>query len=135
MDLAESPGGKELRFRFGLSGGSLAGQVAALTFDTPSGITGRDRLAFSIRAEKPMRVSVQLRAGVGEGERWQRSVYVDTFDQLQTVYVDDLTPVGQTSTVAPTLDRIRSLLFVVDTTNSAPGVSGRIWIRMAELQR
>jgi len=137
VDLAETPSGKALRFRFGLSGGSPAQQVAALVFDSPAGIARHDRLNFSIRAEKPMRVSVQLRAGAGEaaGERWQRSVYVDTFDQARTIYFDDVAPVGQTHTVAPPLDSIRSLLFVIDTTNSKPGVSGRIWIGKAALQR
>jgi hypothetical protein len=37
-----------------------------------------DRLVFTARADKPMRVSVQLRASQGEGERWHRSVYLDS---------------------------------------------------------
>jgi hypothetical protein len=137
VDFGPMSSGAELRFRFGLSGGSPAGQVAALAVDTPAGIAPNDRLSFSIRAEKPMRISVQLRSGAGEGtgERWQRSVYVDTFEQARTVYLDDLTAVGPTHSVAPPLDRVRSILFVVDTTNSKPGVSGRIWIKKAALER
>jgi len=61
-------GGDELRFRFGLAGGASVGQVAALAFDTPQGVAAYDRLTFSIRAERPMRISVQLRAGDDQGE-------------------------------------------------------------------
>ena len=82
-----------------------------------------------------MRVSVQLRRGAaGGGERWQRSVYVDTFDQQRTVFFDDCRAGRQTAR-RPTADStaIRSLLFVVDTTNTKPGASGRIWIRNVDL--
>jgi hypothetical protein len=127
----------ELRFRYGLAGGSSVGQVAALVYDTPTGTGPYDRLTFTIRAERPMRISVQLRGGSGEvpGERWQRSVYIDTFDQERTVSFDDLTPVGVTASSKPVLTAVRSLLFVVDTTNTKPGASGRIWIRSAALER
>ena len=84
-----------------------------------------------------MRISVQLRAGAGDaaGERWQRSVYVDSVEEQRTVSFDDVAPVGPARTLTPPLDSIRSLLFVVDTTNSAPGTSGRLWISHAALQR
>jgi hypothetical protein len=115
------------------------GQVAALAFDTPRGTAPYDRLTFAIRAEHPMRIAVQLRAGDDQGdasnERWTRSVYVDTVSQERTVYFDDLMPVGHTHTFKPVFPSIRSILFVVDATNTKMGDSGRIWIRTAELQR
>jgi hypothetical protein len=137
LDIAPVVSGAALRFRYGLAGGSLARQVASLVYDTPRGTTPYDRLTFSIRAEHPMRVSVQLRGGEGEaaGERWQRSVYVDTVEQERTVRFDDLMPVGQTHTFRPPFDTVRSLLFVVDMTHAQPGDSGRIWIRRAGLQK
>ena len=126
-------GGAELRFRYGLAGGDSPGRVAALVFDTPRGTAPNDRLTFTIRAERPMRISVQLRMGDDQGEasreRWQRSVYVDTADQERTIYFDDLMPVGETHTSRPVFPAIRSMLFVVDTTNTKPGDSGRIWIK------
>ena len=82
-----------------------------------------------------MRVSVQLRSGDRESDRWARSVYVDASDQERTVYFDDMMPVGQTRTFKPVLDAIRSLLFVVDTTNTKPGASGRIWMKSAALKK
>src|SRR5262249_5903819 len=60
VDPAPIVGGAELRFRFGLSGGTPGGQVAALVCDTLKGVAPHDRISFSIRAERPMRISVQL---------------------------------------------------------------------------
>jgi hypothetical protein len=135
VDPASSPGGTELRFRFGLAGGSLVGQVAALALDRPLGVPASDRVAFTMRAEQPMRISVQLRTGDRDSDRWARSVYIDSSDQEHTVYFDDMMPVGQTRTFKPALAAVRSLLFVVDTTNTKPGASGRIWIKSAALKK
>jgi hypothetical protein len=138
-ELAPMVGGAELRFRYGLAGGAPVGQVAALAFETPQGLTAYDRLTFSIRAEHPMRISVQLRAGDDQGaasrERWKRTVYVDLTAQDHTIYFDDLKPVGETHTSAPVFAGIRSILFVVDATNTKMGDSGRIWIRRATLEK
>jgi hypothetical protein len=132
-------GGDELRFRFGLAGGASVGQVAALAYDTPRGIGQFDRITFSIRAEHPMRISVQFRAGDDQGEsardRWKRTVYADTTAQDHTLFFDDFTPVGETHALNPLLDGIRTILFVVDATNSKMGDSGRIWIRKAALEK
>jgi predicted metal-dependent phosphoesterase TrpH len=127
----------EMRFRFGLSGDSDGRQAAALVCDAPEGIALYDRLTFTTRADRPMRFSVQLRADAGDaaGERWQRSVYVDTYDQERTVYFDDVTPVGVTHTVRPPLDLVRHVLFVIDRTNAKPGASGRVWIKRVALQK
>jgi hypothetical protein len=84
-----------------------------------------------------MRVSVQLRANVtgGEPQRWQRSLYVEPDDRERTIFFDDMTPVGEThSAVAPLAD-VRSLMFIVDTTNAKPGSSGRVWLRNVRLER
>lgn len=126
----------ELQFRFGLSGGSGAGQAAALVCDAPDGVAPYDRLTFTARADRPMRVSVQFRGGVGDasGERWQRSVYVDTIDRERTVHFDDLMPVGATHTFKAPLETIRAFLFVVDRTNTKQGTSGTIWIKGAVRQ-
>ena len=132
---APAVGGNDLRFRFGLAGGPPGGQVAALAYDTPSGVASFDRLRFSIRAERPMRVSMQLRDGSNPAGRWQRSIYVDAALQEHTVFFDDLVPVGITPAPRPDLAAIRSVLFVVDANNTKPTTSGRIWIRVAALER
>jgi hypothetical protein len=127
-------GGADLRLRYGLAGGTPAGQVVALAHDTPRGVAPSDRVIVSIRAEHPMRISLQLRTGEdGQQQRWQRSIYVDTVQQEHTIYFDDMMPVGRTETFKPDLPNVRSILFVIDATNTKPGDSGRLWVRSAAL--
>jgi len=125
VDVLQSTRGPEVRWRFGLGGGTPASQYAALVVDTPEGLASADRLSFVNRAERPARIEVQLRADAG---RWQRSVYVDTFNQERTVFFDELTPIGETAMWKPPLDQVRSILFVIDLTHAKPGASGRVWI-------
>jgi hypothetical protein len=74
-----------------------------------------------------------LRGGEGVVDRWQRSVYLDTFDQPRTVYVDDCLPVGVTRTPRAPLRSVTSIMFVVELTNAKPGAMGRVWIRNAAM--
>src|SRR5262249_3414155 len=135
VDIAPIVGGAELRFRFGLSGGSLLGQVAALVVDMPKGVASADRITFTIRTEQPMRVSVQLRTGGDDSRRWARSVYADATEQEHTIFFDDMRPVGQTSVPIPPRAEVRNIMFVVDTINTRPGTSGRIWMKRAVLAK
>jgi len=135
VESAPGVNGSDLRFRFGLAGGAAVGQFAAAVYDVPPGGFVGDRLTFTARAERPMRVSIQLRGGEGVVDRWQRSVYVDTFAREHTVYFDDCLPVGITKTFKPPLASIHSVMVVVDTTNTKPGTSGRMWIKSAALER
>ena len=139
VETAPIIGGAELRFRYGLAGGTPAGQVAALAYEMPRGVAGYDRLSFAIRAEHPMRISMQLRVGEEQGaasrDRWKRTVYVDNTVQEYTIFFDDLEPVGETHTAKPPLDGIHTILFVVDATNTKMGDSSRIWIRRAALEK
>ena len=136
LDVATGLSGPELRFRYALASDASAGAFVAMTFTTASGVAPNDRLAFSIRAEHPMRVSVQVRNWhKPDNDRWQRSVYVDTTERDRTLFFDDLTPVGITSTWKPVLPDVRGVIFTVDTTNTKPGSSGRVWIRNVALQR
>lgn len=135
VELATSVTANETRFRFALAGGVAVGQFSALVYDVPPNGFVADRVTFTTRAERPMRISVQLRGGEGVEDRWQRSVYLDTFEQEHTVYFDDCLPVGVTHTVKAPPRSVRSLMFVVDTTSSKPGTSGRLWIKKAALQK
>jgi hypothetical protein len=123
----------ELRYRFGLADGPPSGQYTSLVYSLPAGAGEFDRVAFSIRAERPMRISVQIRDTTAD--RWQRSVYVDASPRERTVRFDDIRPVGVTHAVRPRPDEYRSLMFVVDTTNTRPGTSGRIWLKDVRLER
>jgi hypothetical protein len=116
--------GVTLRFRLGR--GAPAGQYSAMAL--PVSIPpGTDAVAFDVMADRPMRISLQLRAPGGEeGERWQRSVYAEPSSRLVVVPVAEMTPAGPTRTPAPRVSAVTSLLFVVDTVNTAPGTSGEI---------
>ena len=123
-EVERATGGVTLRFRLGR--GAAAGQYSALAAHVPVPASA-GAIAFDTMADRPMRISVQLRAPGGtEGERWQRSVYVDPASRLVVVPFADMTPTGATRTRAPRLDAVTSLLFVVDTVNTAPGTSGAV---------
>jgi hypothetical protein len=68
-------------------------------------------------------------------DRWQRSVYIDTERSERTISFDDVRPVGVTNSPLPPLADIHSIVFVVDTTNTKPGSSGRVWFSGVSLQR
>jgi hypothetical protein len=123
----------ELRFRFGLADGRPAFQYASLIGKVPEGVAPYDAVAFALRAERPMRVSVQVRDPTMD--RWQRSVYVDASLQQKVIQFDDMTPVGVTHSAHPAPEAIRDIMFVVDLTNTKAGTSGRIWLRDPALVR
>ena len=55
---------------FALSPGTPAGQFAAVRVPVSGGLAAFDRVRFRVSASAPMRVWVQLRAPVGNTERW-----------------------------------------------------------------
>ncbi len=137
LDLAPAIGGNELRLRFGLSNQVTPAPAVALAFSTPAGIAGFDRLTVRARAERPMRVSVQLRAPRQgrDPDRWQRSVFLDVADGDRTVTFADFRPVGDDQATVPPFEAVRSIMFVVDPVNTRRGTSSRFWIRQAVLER
>jgi len=130
IDIAKMIEGTRLRLRYGLSGGSAVGQYAAAAVETAQGVEAADAIAFTVRAERPMRLAVQVRAEVAGAppERWERSVFVDTTENERLVRFDDMTPVGITHVRAVPRGDVRAVMFVVDTTNTKPGSSGRVWL-------
>ena len=141
VEVGKGATGSELRVRYGLADDATRSQWAALVWGTPIGqppvnVARYDRLTFTARADRPMRISVQLRA-LDAGRtlrRWQRSVYIDTVDRLHTVSFDDLVPSEGTANATLLLEEVTQILFVVDTTNTKPGTSGRLWIKSAALK-
>ena len=128
VDVARSPNNDaELRLRFGLAGGNAVGQFVAFVYDLPNSANAFNRMALDVRAERPMRLSLQLRDAAAD--RWQRSIYVDPDQQSRVVSLDDFVPVGVTHVAMPERAAIRAVMIVVDTTNTSPGISSRAWIR------
>jgi hypothetical protein len=133
LDVVGSVGGTQLEFRYALSGVASASPYAALVVPVGPEVQQHTRVTFMARADRPMRVSVQLR--LPAGERWQRSVYVDETPRDVTVFFDETTPVGSTPTRRPALSEVQSLLFVVDTVNTPPGTAGRLFLDSVRLEK
>jgi hypothetical protein len=133
---SEDAAGGRVTMRYRLGGGEPAGQFAAAAAPVTPDLANYDRLTFLGRADKPTRVSVQIRRPRGsDGERWQRSVYLDVEPRPITVFFDELTPTGPTGTLKPALSQADTLLFVVDTLHANPGATGTIRIDNPRLER
>ena len=132
-ELREAPGGTTLGYRLG--GGVPSGQYCAVV--APISVPAdADAVAFEARADRPMRVSVQVRVPTGaEGERWQRSVYFEPHPRTVVVPLADMRPAGTAASPAPRAGDVTSLLFVVDTVNTAPGTSGAVTVADVRLVR
>ena len=129
IDVVAAVTGTQLSLRYGLGGAASASPFAAFVMPAGPDLPTFAQLTFVGRADKPTRVSVQLRDPTGTaGERWHRSVYLDVEPRDVTVYFDDMKPRGTTSRQQPDLARIQSILFVIDTVNTPLGGNGTIWI-------
>jgi hypothetical protein len=69
-----------------------------------------------------------LRYPKGGGERWAKSVYVDSEGRESRIEVDRMIPADLQQGHAPDTSTARSLLFVVDLTNARPGDSNAVRI-------
>lgn len=129
FDVTPGPGGTQLSLRWGLGGTLSESPYVALAVPAGTTVGAQDRVRFTARADRPTRVSVQLRSPTsGDGERWHRSVYLDESPRDITVHFDDMRPRGRTSQERPNLATVNTLLFVIDTVNAKPGGSGQVWI-------
>jgi hypothetical protein len=115
------------RFDYQLGAGDPRGQYAALASAVVPD-AGVDRVAFTISADRPMRLSVQVRLPGGPGQRWRRSIFVDQTARPVVVRLQDFEPADAPTTRRPVVAPIQTLLFVVDTVNSRPGSTGTIWL-------
>jgi hypothetical protein len=121
--LQQTPPDGSAAFAFRLAAGERAGQYAALVMSSGNALSNHARFAFTARADAPMRVSLQARRP--SGARWQRSIYLDTTAREFIVPFTDMKPVGPDAPPHFIPAEIDTVLFVVDTTNTAPGTAGR----------
>jgi hypothetical protein len=129
---------QDLRFTFHIGTERPGLEFAALAASMGDASESFDRIEFIGSASAPMRVLVQFRLPGGvDGERWSRSVYLDPTPRAITVRMTDVTPVGFTPvpTRRPVVARVKSILFVLDTLNTAPGSRGDIVLRDVRLAR
>ena len=129
LDEVPAVGGTQLSLRYALGGTMASGPFTAFVMPAGSALPAYDRLMFTASANRPMRLSVQLRERGGEvGGRWHRSVYLDPMPRDVAVYFDDMMPHGVTSRPRPIPANVQSILFVVDTVNTPLGGNGTIWM-------
>jgi hypothetical protein len=129
IDVAGAAGGTQLRWRYALGGSRDDSPHVALVVAAGPALREFDRVMFTAHADKPTRVSMQLRVPKGEqGERWQRSFYVDQTPRDISVFFDDMNPQGFTSSRRPPLSQVQALLWVIDMTHTALGSSGQVWL-------
>jgi hypothetical protein len=120
--------GEGLRFDFVLAAGPPRGQYAAIAHDV-DGQTGIERVALTARASRPMRISIQVRLPDGRGgQRWGRSVYVDTAARRIAIPLNEFDPIGTATSRRPIVAPVLSLLVVVDTVNARPSDAGTVWL-------
>jgi hypothetical protein len=126
---ATADGVTAIEWEFQLAGGPVSGQYAAVKFPI-GGLRDNQRLQLRLRADRPMRLWVQLRDSTsGDGERWGQSVYVDDTFRFADVSLSELDALGVTSSAAPALASVDALLLVVDTLNTRPATVGRLRIQ------
>jgi len=129
IDVVKALPGTQISLRYGLGGAASASPYVAFVMPAGPELQKFSQLTFIGRADKPTRVSVQLRDPVGsQGERWHRSVYLEPEPREVTVYFDDMRPRGATSRPQPNLATAQAVLFVVETVNTPLGGNGTIWI-------
>ncbi len=121
-----------VEFTYALDANRARSPYAALV--RPVHVAGAGAIEVRIKADRPMRVSLQLRSpeGGGDGLRWQRSVYVDGQERLVLVQLSDLRALRPASGPVQ-LPAIDSLLLVVDGLNSEPGSHGSVSVSRARL--
>ena len=119
-----------------LGEGASSHQFIALARGLGSGeAPGTRWISFRARADRPSRLSVQLRvAGKGDGRRWRRSVYIDHTFREFSVAVDEMTPAEPGLDPHPDLSRVDTLLFVLDTVNLQPGSQRTIRLERVRLE-
>jgi hypothetical protein len=128
LDVVPTERGTQLALRYAVGGAASASPYVAFVFRSDASLAEYDRLMFTARADRPTRVSVQFREpGPDNGQRWHRSVFIDTEPRTVTVYFNDLRPL-EAGREQPVLAAVDSILFVLDTVNTPLGGSGRIWI-------
>ena len=121
-----SGAGNLVTLEYRLADGERRSQFVAAAADL-NGAEQLDALAFRGRGVQPMRVSVQLRFRPDD-RRWTKSVYLAPEDRDVVVRLREMVGETKGSAPMPPLGTVRSLLFVVDLVNAAPGASGAFTI-------
>jgi hypothetical protein len=125
-----------VRLVYALASGARASQYAALATPDVGALSWAGWLRLRLSADRPMRVSLQLREPTGGGgaRRWQRSLVVGPEPATRIVPIAAFRPLEDASGPVP-VTRVRSVLLVVDTTNTPPGQAGQVTVHEIRAER
>ena len=112
-----------IEWQYSLAAGSRGSQFAAMRFPITTGLAAHDRLQLRARSDRPHRVWAQMRASTGE--RWGVTFFVGPDLEQRDLRFEDFHPFAGVAS-RPPLERIDSLLLVIDTLNTAPGSTGKV---------
>jgi hypothetical protein len=130
--VADDPAGG-VRFEWRLGG--AAQTFAAMRLEAPADLRQFDSLLVRAAADRPMRVSLQVRVPGGDGQRWGRSLYLDGTAGEYRVPFMTMLPLGLVDDARPPLGELTAVLLVVDTVHAPPGSAGRITLAPLRLAR
>jgi hypothetical protein len=112
--------------QYKLGEGARRSQFVALASDITGAFDGID---LGLAADRPTRVSVQVRAA--DGRRWGRSFYVDPAGTRVHAALRDLRQIAGAGSLDPA--SVTSILLVIDLTNAAPGHGGSLEVLSSAL--
>lgn len=127
---------EEVIFEHRLSSEEAPGRFSAAVYPLESEVlVGFDGVAFEGRANRPMRLSAQLRAGSLKGQpRWRKSFFLDENKKTIRIALDNFTSVEGREAVEGALSAIDALLIVTDLTNGTPGIEGEARISSPRIE-
>jgi hypothetical protein len=136
LDVVPDTKDGELLLHYALHG--AAGESPYVALGMPAGPDMRrfERVAFRARADRPMRIWVQIWTAVAAGNQyWRRSVYLDETMREISIPFAEMLPANRSAPRRAPLAGILSMMFVVDGVHTPPGVAGRLWIDDVRYQR
>jgi hypothetical protein len=120
--------GGQATLAYTLLPGGRVSQFAALATDLATVPGQAQGIGLTASAQRPGRVSIQLRYPQQGGVRWGTSVYVDPTPRHHTITLDRLRPLDRQPGPAPDPTSASALLVVADLTNARPGDSNVIHV-------
>jgi hypothetical protein len=135
-DVAAAAAAAPVRLAYTLAPGARASQYAALVTSDVGALSWAAWLRLRVSADRPMRVSIQLREPLGgqAARRWYRSFVIGPEVSTHVVPLTAFLPIDDASGPPP-VTRVRSVLVVVDTTNTPPGQSGTVTLHEIRAER
>ena len=128
---------KELVFRYRLSGSKIDSSYAAAVRSLNGvGVEGWDTVSLVASADRPVRVSVQLRDGrSSEDIRWRASFYADREPRSITIPFGRFISTVPMETRTLRVEDMDAFLIGGDLVNSAPGTNGELRLESIQLER